>query len=52
MKPLPDQGKNGKKKSQTGVGEKDLPDAVPLLPKQTNFVSGPPKCPLAAIKFI
>lgn len=34
------------------VHTKDLPDAVPLLPKQANYVQGPPKCPLDSVKFI
>jgi len=34
------------------VNHADLPDAVPLLPKQMNYVSGPPKCPMDSIKFI
>ena len=39
-------------KKKPVVDSKNLPDAVPLLPKQTNYVSGPPKCPLDFVKFI
>ena len=34
------------------VNPDQLPDAVPLYPKQLNFVYGPPKCPLDGVKFM
>ena len=40
------------KKNSYAVRQDELPDAVPLYPKQTNFVYGPPKCPLEGVKFI